>query len=153
MIRSLVLAVSLCGVAAPAFAQIAEIPPSANASLTIERSLTIAAVQPMSFNPVSTSTGVVVTTQSGTAIIRVSGDPGRVYRVNLPAEIVASPGDRPVDVLTVISDNSGDITSNLTARMNAEGSDRLQITGLLSQPSGIALTNVSAAVPIGVDYE
>ena len=153
MIRSLVLAVSLCGVAAPAFAQNAESPPNANASLTIERSLTIAAVQPMSFNPVSTSTGVVVTTQSGTAIIRVSGDPGRVYRVNLPAEIVASPGDRLVDVLAVISDNSGDITRNLTARMNAEGSDRLQITGLLSQPSGIALTNVSAAVPIGVDYE
>lgn len=153
MIRSLVLAVGLCGVAAPAFAQTAESPPKANASLTIERSLTIAAVQPMSFNPVSTGPGVTVTTQSGTAVIRVSGDPGRVYRVTLPAAIVARPGDMAVDLFTVISDNSGDITRNLTARMNAEGSDRLEITGLLRQPGGIARSNVSAAVPIGVDYE
>ena len=153
MMRSLILAASLCAVAAPAFAQTAESPPRASGSLTIERSLTIAAVQPMSFNPVSTRKGVVVTTQSGTAIIRVNGDPGRVYRVTLPAAIVARPGDLAVDVFTVISDNSGDITRNLTARMNSEGSDRLRITGLLRQPADIGLANVNAAVPIGVDYE
>jgi len=153
MIRSLVLAISLCGVAAPALAQTDESPPKANASLTVERSLTIAAVQPMSFNRVSIGTSVTVTTQSGTAVMRVSGDPGRVYRVTLPAAIVARPGDMAVDLFTVISDNSGDITQNLTARMNSEGSDRLEITGLLRKPVGIALSNVSAAVPIGVDYE
>lgn len=151
--RSMILAVGVYAVAAPAFAQTAESSPTAMASLTIERSLRIAAVQQISFNPVSTRTGVVVMTPYGTAIIQVTGDPGRVYRVTLPADIVARPGNLEVDVFTVISDNSGDITRTLTARMNSEGYDRLQITGQLRQPNGIALSSASAAVPIGVDYE
>jgi hypothetical protein len=153
VIRFLILAAGLSLAAHSALAQSQDTAQRASASLTIERSLSVATVRPMSFNPVSSRTGGVVMTPSGPAVIRITGDPGRVYRVTLPTRVVAGPGDLTVDTLTVISDNSGDITRNLTARMDSAGFDRLQITGLLSQQTGIAVTNVSAAVPIGVDYE
>ncbi len=153
MIRFLILAACLSLAANWAMAQPQDTAQRANASLTIERSLSVAAERPMTFNPVSSRIGMGIMTQSGAAIIRITGDPGRVYRVTLPTRFVAGPGDLTVDTLTVISDNSGDITRTLTARTDSAGVDRLQITGLLSQNISTSLTNVSAAVPIGVYYE
>lgn len=153
MIRFLILAAGLSLADESALGQSQDTSPRANATLTIERSLSVATVRPMRFNPVSSNSGTIVTTRSEPAVILVTGDPGRIYRITLPPTVLAGPGDLTVDTLTVVSDNSGDVTRNLTARMDAAGSDRLQITGLLRQATGIVLTNVSAAVPIGVDYE
>lgn len=147
-------ALAMISIAAPVRAQTAELPPrTAAGSITVERSLTISSVQPMSFASTTTRADSAVVAQSTEAVIRVTGDPGRVYRVTLPESVVAQPGDATVDALRVVSDNSGDITSTLTARMDASGLDRLHISGRLSQSNGITLTNVTAAVPVGVDYE
>ena len=148
-----VFAAAVVAMAPPAQGQEAGPRPVASGSLTIERPLTVASVQPMSFNPVSSRTGATATARASEAVIRVTGDPGRVYRVTLPESIVAQPGDLTVDRFTIVSDNSGDITASLTARMDSMGRDRLHITGRLRDAAGLTLSDVTAAVPVGVDYE
>lgn len=146
--------IAILTAAAPSvLAQTHDQPARTGASITIERSLTISSVQRMSFAPATSRAGSAVMTQSSEAVIRVTGDPGRVYRVTLPAAVVAQPGDLSVEAFTVISENSGDITDSLTARVDDSGLDRLHISGRLNQSSGITLTNVTASVPVGVDYE
>ncbi|NJC41689.1 hypothetical protein GGQ87_001947 [Brevundimonas alba] len=153
MSRTLFFAAILLAVAAPALAQESVPHPVASGSITIERPLTVASVQPMSFSPVSSRAEAAVTAKAGEAVIRITGDPGRVYRVTLPDSILAQPGGLTVDSFTIVSDNSGDITSSLTARMDSTGRDRLRISGLLRDASGLSLSDVTAAVPVGVDYE
>lgn len=153
MIRMLGLVLLLAGSAVHANAQTVDSPARAGASITIERSLTVASVRPMIFHRAPSQPETAALAQSGEAVIRVTGDPGRVYRVSLPSSIVAQPGDLTVDTLTIVSENSGDITQTLTARMDSKGLDRLHISGLLRQVGGVTLTDVTAAVPVGVDYE
>ncbi len=87
------------------------------------------------------------------AIIEVTGDPGRVYRVRLPDMIEAGTEGATIDSFTLRSDNSGDISETLTARMDAHGFDRLHVGGQLRRTAGLVITEVSAAVPLSIDYE
>lgn len=151
--RTLGFTIFLASVSGPAQAQTGEAPSRASASITIERSLTVASLRPMSFSPVSSHADIAAVAQSGEAIIRVTGDPGRLYRISVPRSVVAQPGDLTVDTLAIVSDNSGDITRTLTARMDGDGVDRLRISGMLRGSNDIRLSNVTAAVPVGVDYE
>ena len=84
------------------------------------------------------------------AVIRVSGDPGRVYRINLPRTIQDPQTNTTISGFSVWSENSGDITETLSARMDEHGSDTLQVTGFRSS---VAFSDVTAAVPIAVNYE
>lgn len=154
MTARVILSLGLLLTAGPVLAQESDATRRAGASLTIERPVTVAAVRPMTFSPiVSSGVRATVRAPAAAAIIQVTGDPGRVYTVTLPAWITDNPELYSVGSFTVISENSGDITQSLTAQMNAEGSDRIEIRGLLLQADGVTLTNVTTAVPVNVDYE
>lgn len=155
MIRAFVVIVglSLCG-AAGASAQSVETSPRVDATLTIERAMTVSSVQPMTFGRSAEASSLELgPSSSRDAVIRVTGDPGRVYRVTLPRIILAQPGDVPVTTLSIYSDNAGDITQTLTARTDSNGVDRLHVRGRLEAASGMSFSDVTSAVPVGVDYE
>ncbi|CAN5346774.1 hypothetical protein BH10PSE1_BH10PSE1_21070 [soil metagenome] len=147
-------------VAAPAMAQTRQ----TEASVTVERSVGVSEVSRMIFNATATTEQGVsapppeqtaLSTAGGSAasapaVIRITGDPGRAYRVNLPQSIADPLTNATITSLTVWSENSGDITTSLTARMDEEGRDTLRVTGFLSS---VAFTDVNAAVPIVVNYE
>ncbi|MFC5344411.1 DUF4402 domain-containing protein [Brevundimonas staleyi] len=149
MIRLVTLTVvALCAMAAPALAQ----QRPATASITIERALTVTGIRPMGFEATG---GQVDAVGGGTteAIIEVTGDPGRIYRVQLPGSIKADGLGSMIDTFTLRSDNSGDISETLTARMDANGFDRLHVGGRLRRAPGLVITEVSAAIPLSIDYE
>ena len=125
----------------------------AQASLTIERALTVSRVRPMTFKEGEGEVDAVASGSSTEGIIEVTGDPGRVYRVRLPEEIATGTEGATIDSFTLRSDNSGDISESLTARMDAHGFDRLHVGGRLRRTAGLVITEVSAAVPLSIDYE
>lgn len=124
-----------------------------NATLTIERALTVNAMRAMKFSGSETALGAQGAQDVTEAVIEVTGDPGRVYRITLPLSVEADGGTAIVDALTLRSENSGDITRTLTARMSAQGSDRLYIGGRLRSFQGLFVTGVISVVPMGIDYE
>ena len=87
------------------------------------------------------------------AIIEVTGDPGRMYRITLPDSIAAGHMGSTVDSFTLRSQNSGDITRTLTAHMNALGTDRLHIGGRLRGANGLLIVGVKAVIPLTIDDE
>lgn len=126
---------------------------SASASMTIERALTVNTVRPMVFGDPTGAFEVDGSDIVTEAVIEVTGDPGRVYRVTLPVSIDVGSSGSKIDTFTLWSENSGDITTSLTARMNALGSDRLYIGGHLRGFQGLSVSGVTSAVPMGIDYE
>jgi len=125
----------------------------ADGAVTIERALTISTVRALSFGRVPANGATVPASGSTDAIIQVTGDPGRLYRVRLPAAISTSTPGITVDSFTIWSDNSGDISNTLTARMDGSGQDRLRIGGSLRRSSTLVITDVTTAIPLSVDYE
>jgi len=125
----------------------------ADGAVTIERALTISTVRALSFGRVSANGGTIPASGSTDAIIQVTGDPGRQYRVRLPAAISTSTPGISIDSFTIWSDNSGDISNTLTARMDGSGQDRLRIGGSLRRSSTLVITDVTTAIPLSVDYE
>ena len=125
----------------------------ATGSLTIERALTVNTVRPMAFGAVGGQVDPFSTSMASEAIIEVTGDPGRLYRITLPASIAADQMGSTVDSFTLRSQNSGDITHTLTAHMNALGTDRLHIGGRLRGAHGMQIVGVKAVVPLTIDYE
>lgn len=143
------LALLLCAPAGNVLAQSR----MAEGAITIERALTVSTVRPLSFGRTSAD-GVPLPAGLATdAVIQITGDPGRVYRVRLPAAVRTESPAATIDSFTIRSDNSGDISETLTARMDLAGQDRLHISGSLRQSSGIIITDVTAAIPLSVDYE
>lgn len=125
----------------------------ANSTVTIERALTISTVRALSFGRAPANGSTVPASGSTDAVIQVTGDPGRLYRVRLPAAIATSTPGITVDSFTIWSDNSGDISNTLTARMDGSGQDRLRIGGSLRRSSTLVITDVTTAIPLSVDYE
>lgn len=143
------LAMALSFVANPLLAQ----SQTSTGSITIERALTVDSLRPMAFTRPGSSIDQITSTVVTEAVIEVTGDPGRVYRVSLPRSIDADLLGSVIDTFTLRSENLGDITETMTARMNADGFDRLYIGGRLRGKSSVLLTGVVTAVPLTVDYE
>ncbi len=122
-------------------------------AVTVERALTISTVRSLSFGRIPANGATIPASGSTDAIIQVTGDPGRQYRVRLPAAIMTSTPGVTVDSFTIWSDNSGDIANTLTARMDGSGQDRLRIGGSLRRSSALVITDVTTAIPLSVDYE
>ncbi|CAN5127429.1 hypothetical protein BH09PSE1_BH09PSE1_26600 [soil metagenome] len=157
-----VLAGVTAALATPVLAQTRQ----TEATITVERSVGVSEVSRMIFNATSTtdtSASASMTSPEETtlsrargmaadapAVIQISGDPGRAYRVNLPPSISDPQTNATITGFTVWSRNSGDITESLSARMDETGRDTLRVTGFLS---AVAFSDVSAAVPITVNYE
>ncbi|WGM31853.1 DUF4402 domain-containing protein [Brevundimonas sp. NIBR11] len=145
------IVLGLCALAGPSLAQTQTRP--ATGSIVIERALTVSGVRPMTFKESGREIDAVSGSEISEAIIEVTGDPGRVYRVRLPAAIEADGLGSTIDSFTLRSDNSGDISETLTARMDAHGFDRLHVGGQLRRTPGLVITEVSAAIPLSIDYE
>lgn len=125
----------------------------ADSTIVIERALTLSSVRPLTFARSSANGGAPHSAGFEEAVIQVTGDPGRLYRVRLPETIATSTPGTTIDGFTIWSDSSGDISRTLSGRIDATGRDRLRIGGSLRHSSGIILTDVTAAIPVSVDYE
>lgn len=144
--------------AAPTRAQVRE---TAAASVRVENAVGVTVLARMAFARVNSSdepprpgeatvTGATGSTASAPAVIRVTGDPGRTYRVNLPRSFSAPTGQATISQFRVWSQNSGDISETLTAHMDLQGQDTLRVTGVLS---AVTFVDVTAAMPVTVNYE
>lgn len=149
MIRALIMVIVLAAVAGDTAAQTR----STTGTITVERALTISTVRPLSFGPSQVNGSIVASTGTTQAVIQVTGDPGRIYRVRLPATIATSTPGATIDGFTIWSDNSGDISETLTARMDGTGQDRLHIGGSLRRSSTLIVSEFTTAIPLSVDYE
>lgn len=146
-------------VAGPASAQVRT---DASGSITIERGLNISTVSPMELRAArslvgGTTTGggaaSVTSAASGDspAVIAVTGDPGRLYRVRMPQFIDAG-GQGTIETLIIRSKNAGDISKSRVGRMDASGQDFLTVTGRLHTKRDEEVS-VTTTVPLSVDYE
>ena len=142
-------------IAAPTIAQTRV----ATGSIQVERALTLSNVQSMSF--VATRRNIAgssmveepAAASTAPAVIDITGDPGRIYKIQLPETVSAEVADTVIDGFQVWSETMGDVTTTMSGRLNSEGRDRLLISGVLTGASGMIITNVSAAVPVSIDYE
>lgn len=133
--------------AVPTLAQVA------GGSITIERALTVTSARPMAFGLSDEGVDAVASGAMSEAIIEVSGDPGRIYRIHIPDSVAAGPDGVVVEDFTLRSENSGDISRSLIARMDANGFDRLHVGGRLRHAGSLGFTDISAAIPLTIDYE
>jgi hypothetical protein len=90
------------------------------------------------------------TSSSAPAVIQVTGDPGRAYRINLPTSLSAPMGNATISQFHVWSQNAGDISETLTSHMDDQGQDTLRVTGVLST---VSFEDITAAMPVTVNYE
>ena len=132
---------------------------TATGAIQIERALTMTSVQPMTFvaaprnlQGANGANGSEDGAASAPAIIDITGDPGRIYRIRLPPSIDAQGGGL-IDGFRVWSETAGDVSRTLAGRLNDQGTDRLHITGALTHVSTLAFSDLRAAVPVRVDYE
>ncbi len=162
--KTLVVLMGFAALAAPAAAQTRQ----ASAAVTVERAVGVSQISRMIFNATATEDATITSAATAPspeettlvssramaadapAVIRISGDPGRAYRINLPRSISDPDTNATITDFSVWSDNSGDITETLSARMDQTGRDTLRVSGVLSV---VAISDVSAAVPITVNYE
>lgn len=85
------------------------------------------------------------------AVIQVTGDPNRVYRIRLPQ--VAGVEGAVLEELQVHSQTSGDITSVGVARTNSEGRDLLTISGRLRSTNDGQATSARPPLLVAIVYE
>lgn len=125
-----------------------------NGTLTIQRGLSISTVSPMRLQPSERDVGLSVAGSEmvdAPAMIQISGDPGRVYRIRLPQ----AGGDDSVALiqdLQIWSANAGDISETRVARLDLNGQDMLRVSGRLRlrlDDEGEPI----AALPLSIDYE
>lgn len=141
LIRHLIIAGTIAVCATGAQAQSAE----GGAALQVHRSLSVATLSPMRLDRDSDAAALVAqngVTADSAAVIRLSGDAGRAYRIRLPRRNQADWRE-----LSIWSANDGDISDGLSGRLDAEGQDTLRITGRTSQHAGMAV------LPVSIDYD
>jgi hypothetical protein len=136
------LAVLLAALPAPALAQ------QATASLTVQDGLSIATVRPLRV-PVSEEGSTLGLTArqlaGGPAVIEVSGDANRVYRVQIAGD---DPGAVPLEI---VSSNTGDISAARIGVMDANGRDMLHIAG---DPETLrSMFGDAGRIPLSIQYE
>lgn len=147
--RALISAMLLLALAVPALAQ-----EPARATISIERSLSIVSVRPIQLSPeqrVATLSLSADIQPNAPAVIRVTGDPGRVYRIRVPRTLTSSEGVALVEDLQIWSENTGDVSVTRTSHMDLDGRDMLRVSCRL-RPANGASESV-AALPLSIDYE
>jgi hypothetical protein len=143
----------LCAMLASATASRAQ-STDGRAVLTVQRSLSVATVRSMRLEAIENRGSLAVSGTSvadAPAMIQISGDPGRVYRIRLPQALGADDASI-IENLSIVSATSGDISSTRVAHMDLEGRDMLRISGRLRIRIGDQIQAV-AALPLSIDYE
>jgi len=149
ILRAVPLTALLLACAFPALAQ-----ETARATLNVERSLSIASVRPIQLSPNDPVASLSMRADirpDAPAVIRITGDPGRLYRIRVPRTLAASDGVVLVEDLKIWSENTGDISKSRTSRMDFQGRDLLHVSGRLRPPAGAA--EPIAALPLSIDYD
>lgn len=145
----------ILAMAGPALAQSRRA--EATGAIQVERALTLSNVQSMTFaanrRTASNDPAANADTSDVPAVIDITGDPGRVYRIQLPSTIDTELSEGVISGFQVWSETVGDVTRTMTGRLNAEGHDRLRISGVLTTARGMIITDVQTAVPVNIDYE
>lgn len=147
---SLIIALLVTGLSSPVLAQSA----SGAASLTVSRGLSVATVRPMrlQLSPGDAALSVTgVTLADAPAMIQISGDPGRVYRIRL-APVGEGATAAVIDDLRIWSANAGDISVARVSHMDLQGRDLLRVSGRLRVSENPAADAV-ATLPLSIDYE
>jgi len=159
LVAGLIVAMSLSG---PVLAQSRR--SNATGAIQVERALTLSNVQSMSFvatrrnvdgaaAPNGTAADPTGDASDTPAVIDITGDPGRVYRIQLPTTIDTQLSEGVISGFQVWSETVGDVSKTMTGRLNADGHDRLRISGVLTTAHGMIITDVQTAVPVNIDYE
>jgi hypothetical protein len=155
MSRSPVLVIAIAAVLFAGQAAAQSSSATADSSLTVQRSLSVVAVRAIQI----TSPGKAATLSlsafvdpDAPAEVRVTGDPGRVYRIRVPGSLIASDGVAIVEDLKIWSLNAGDVSTTRVSHMDMEGRDLLRITGQL-RLEGRDPALEGAALPLSIDYE
>lgn len=150
-LRVLLLAALIAATPAVAAAQ----SETGSATLTVQRGLSIATVSPMRLQPSDPEAALSVTGSNlvdAPAMIRISGDPGRVYRIRLPQDDAEQQGVPVIYDLKIWSATSGDISETRVARLDLQGHDLLRVSGRLRTGTNEEGEPV-AALPLSIDYE
>lgn len=152
MTRVLPLIIALAGTA---FAGHAAAQAAATGSVTIRQAVAVSSQRPMRFQAQEQQTSLGVSTEGGQAdapaVIQVTGDPDRAYRIRLPQTVGAD--GAVIEGLKVSSLTSGDITGLGVARMDAEGRDLLSISGRLKTGVGGLTPGAPASLLVSIVYE
>jgi hypothetical protein len=120
-----------------------------SATLRVESPLTVAPTAPKrlaaSATPESAPSDRLALADAPT-VIMVGGDPNRVYRVRVPNASATGPASG----LRIISDNAGDVSESGVGRLDAEGRDRLEISGY----NGLmTVVDGRPTIPLSIVYE
>lgn len=125
----------------PAVAQVAD----RTGSIVVERSVSVGNFAPTVPSPSLISGGAPlsnapppapsaapgpVPAAGGGAVVQITGDPGRLYRISVAAPVPTDPNAPPPAVLTIWSDTSGDISESQTGQLDANGQDTLRIRAI-----------------------
>ncbi|WP_122464520.1 MULTISPECIES: hypothetical protein [Brevundimonas] len=154
--RSLtLLIIALLGLASPALAE-PRSETAARASLTVVRGLQVGTVSPMQLRPrpgVRDDFGGLRArvAPDAPAVIRVSGDPRRAYRIRAPRQVVDRDRSVLVEDVAVWSANVGDLSHGGMSRMDAQGHDYLRISARYA--GGATVSGGGSAIPLAIDYE
>lgn len=151
MIRAiLVLSLGVAGFAAGS----ASAQEPARASLTVQRALSVVAVRPIQLSPEQRDATLTLSADirpDAPAVIHVTGDPGRVYRIRVPQTLTSPEGAALIENLRIWSDNTGDVSASRASRMDDQGRDLLRVTGFAR--SAAAVGEGVATLPFSIDYE
>ena len=150
LMRTLIATLAMVAMSGPVLAQSA----GGDASLTIQRGLSMSTVRPMRLEMSSGQVGITITASNlvdAPAMIQITGDPGRVYRIRLP-EAGAGDSVALIENLKIWSANDGDISETRVARLGVDGRDLLRVSGQFHMRVGQNAEPI-AALPLSIDYE
>ncbi|WP_395945796.1 hypothetical protein [Brevundimonas sp.] len=128
---------------------------TADASLTVQRSLSVVTVRPILLASPGRGTTLslrALVDRDAPAEIQVTGDPGRVYRIRVPRTLVSSDGRALVEDLRIWSVNAGDVSTTRVSHMDLQGRDLLRVTGQLRLEGSEAVLE-AVSLPLSIDYE
>ena len=146
--------VAILGLASPAVAE-PRAETSSHASLTVVRGLQVGTVSAMQLRPragVRDDFGGLRAriAPDAPAVVRVSGDPRRAYRIRAPRQVLGRDRAVMVDDVSVWSANTGDLSHGGMSRMDAQGHDYLRISA--RSAGGASVRGGGAALPLAIDY-
>jgi hypothetical protein len=85
--------------------------------------------------------------------VSVTGEPGRAYRIAVPATATSTPGGYGVRTLTVATRTSGLVTTLRQAQLDAAGTDTVYVGATLDLPKGAKADAYAAQFTIAIAYE
>jgi hypothetical protein len=160
--------------ASPALAQ-ASASRSGSASITVIRPLSVSVDKVLNFgrlqpqqNGANVSATIAATLPAVRTSDRVSllsggtetpgrflirGEPGRTYRISLPASVASSPGNYVVNSFTAWTASNGNAGATISGQFNSSGNDTVQIGATIRFTQGAKQDVFTAAIPINIAYE